>query len=157
MRSLDFSIYPILQPHFAFEVEPLTETSTSNVSAGKGDRPARKAGIFTAVCRLSRKRGTSTSHNLMGFYRIALLLLSEERLFRTASWSMCFVYLVDVGFVIRPPLWSSGQSSLLQIRSRGPGFDSRALQKKLVGLERGPLSLVSITEELLDRKVAAAV
>jgi hypothetical protein len=28
---------------------------------------------------------------------------------------------------------------------------------KLVGLERGPLSLVSRTEELLDRKVAAPV
>jgi hypothetical protein len=27
--------------------------------------------------------------------------------------------------------------------------------KKLVGLERGPLSLVGTTEELLDRKVAA--
>jgi hypothetical protein len=32
-----------------------------------------------------------------------------------------------------------------------PGFDSRALQKKVVGLERGPLSLVSTTEELLGR------
>jgi hypothetical protein len=29
--------------------------------------------------------------------------------------------------------------------------------RKVVGLERGPLSLVSITEELLDRKVAAPV
>jgi hypothetical protein len=29
--------------------------------------------------------------------------------------------------------------------------------KKIVGLERGPLSLVSTTEELLDRKVAAPV
>jgi hypothetical protein len=28
---------------------------------------------------------------------------------------------------------------------------------KVVGLERGPLSLVSTTEELLDRKVAAPV
>jgi hypothetical protein len=39
-------------------------------------------------------------------------------------------------------------------RSGGPGFDSRALQrkkKKVVGLERGPLSLVSTTEELLGR------
>jgi hypothetical protein len=35
-------------------------------------------------------------------------------------------------------------------RSGGPGFDSRAL-KKFVGLERGPLSLVSTTEELLGR------
>jgi hypothetical protein len=39
-------------------------------------------------------------------------------------------------------------------RYGGPGFDSRALQgkKKVVGLERGPLSLVSTTEELLGRK-----
>jgi hypothetical protein len=39
-------------------------------------------------------------------------------------------------------------------RSGGPGFGSRALEgkKKVVGLERGPLSLVSTTEELLGRK-----
>jgi hypothetical protein len=30
-------------------------------------------------------------------------------------------------------------------------------RKTVVGLERGPLSLVSTTEELLDRKVAAPV
>jgi hypothetical protein len=34
---------------------------------------------------------------------------------------------------------------------------SRTAKKKAVGLERGPLSLVSTTEELLDRKVAAPV
>jgi hypothetical protein len=55
-----------------------------------------------------------------------------------------------------PPLWSSGQSSWLQIRR--PGFDSRHYQKKkVVGLERSSLSLVITTEELLDRKVAAPV
>jgi hypothetical protein len=54
-----------------------------------------------------------------------------------------------------PPLWSSGQSSWLQIRR--PGLDSRHYQKNVMGLERGPLSLVSTTEELLDRKVAAPV
>jgi hypothetical protein len=55
-----------------------------------------------------------------------------------------------------PPLWSSGQSSWLQIRRLG--IDSRHCQKKkVVGLERGPLSLVSTTEELLDRKVVAPV
>jgi hypothetical protein len=38
-------------------------------------------------------------------------------------------------FCGRPPLWSSGQSSWLQIRK--PGFDSRHYQeKKVVGLER---------------------
>jgi hypothetical protein len=30
-------------------------------------------------------------------------------------------------------------------------------EKKVVGLEQGPLSLVNTTEELLDRKVAAPV
>jgi hypothetical protein len=56
----------------------------------------------------------------------------------------------------RQPLWSSGQSSWLQIRR--PVFDSQHYQKKkVVGLERGTLSLVSTNEELLDRKVAAPV
>jgi hypothetical protein len=39
-------------------------------------------------------------------------------------------------------------------RSRDPGFDSRRYQIfwEIVGLERGPISLVSTTEELLGRK-----
>jgi hypothetical protein len=51
-----------------------------------------------------------------------------------------------------PPLWSSCQSSWLQIQ--GSGFDSRRNQifLKVVGLKRGPFSLVSTTEELLGRK-----
>jgi hypothetical protein len=44
------------------------------------------------------------------------------------------------GLVVKVPGYISG----------GPGFDSRALRKKIVvGLERDPLSLVSTTEELL--------
>jgi hypothetical protein len=44
-------------------------------------------------------------------------------------------------------------------RSRGPGFDSRRYQIfwEIVGSERGQLSLVRITEELLQRAVAAPV
>jgi hypothetical protein len=61
------------------------------------------------------------------------------------------VYIADrlCGLVVR----------VLDHRCRGPGFDSRHYKrgKKVVGLERGPLSLVSTTEELLDRKVAASV
>jgi hypothetical protein len=41
-------------------------------------------------------------------------------------------------------------------RSRGPG-SIPGPTREAVGLERGPLSLVSTTEELLDRKVAAPV
>jgi hypothetical protein len=44
-------------------------------------------------------------------------------------------------------------------RSRGPGFDSQRYQffLEVVGLERSPLSLVRIIEELLERKLAAPV
>jgi hypothetical protein len=69
----------------------------------------------------------------------------------------CVSYEVRTEFICyveesRPPLWSSGQSSWLQIQR--PGFDSRRYQifGEIVGLERGPLSLVSTTEELLERK-----
>jgi hypothetical protein len=42
-------------------------------------------------------------------------------------------------------------------RSVGPRFDSLALQeKKVVGMERGPLSLVSTTEELFGRNSSAS-
>jgi hypothetical protein len=46
---------------------------------------------------------------------------------------------------------------VLGYRSGSPGSISGTTRKKVVGLERGPLSLVSTTEELLDRKVAAPV
>jgi hypothetical protein len=46
---------------------------------------------------------------------------------------------------------------VLGYRSGGPGSIPSTTKKKAVGLERGPLSLVSTAEELLDRKVAAPV
>jgi hypothetical protein len=52
------------------------------------------------------------------------------------------------GIVVRVLGYSSG----------GPGsITGTTRKKKVVGLERGPLGLVSTTEELLDRKVAASV
>jgi hypothetical protein len=46
---------------------------------------------------------------------------------------------------------------VLDYRSVAPGSIPGTTKKKVVGLVRGPLSLVSTTEELLDRKVAAPV
>jgi hypothetical protein len=47
---------------------------------------------------------------------------------------------------------------VLGYRSGVPGsIPGTTREKKVVGLERGPLSLVGTTEELLDRKVAAPV
>jgi hypothetical protein len=46
---------------------------------------------------------------------------------------------------------------VLGYRSGDPGSIPGTTKKKVVGLERGPLSLVSTLEELLDRKVAVPV
>jgi hypothetical protein len=55
-------------------------------------------------------------------------------------------------YIVWPSLWPSGQSSWLQIQRSG--FDSLHYQIfwEVVGLERGPLSLVRTIEELLERK-----
>jgi hypothetical protein len=45
---------------------------------------------------------------------------------------------------------------VLSYRSGGPG-SIPGTTKKVVGLERGPLSLVSTTEEVLDRKIVVPV
>jgi hypothetical protein len=55
--------------------------------------------------------------------------------------------------------WSEFLATDPEARVRFPALpDFMGKKKKMVvGLERGPLSLVSTTEELLDRKVAAPV
>jgi hypothetical protein len=67
------------------------------------------------------------------------------------QWGTNWIYICYVE-ESRPPLWSSGQCSWLQIQRSG--FDSRRYQIfwEAVGLEQGPLSLVTTTEELLQRK-----
>jgi hypothetical protein len=57
---------------------------------------------------------------------------------------------VLLSYCYRPPLWSSGQSSWLQIQRSG--FYSRRYQilGEAVGLERGPLNLVSTIEHLFE-------
>jgi hypothetical protein len=49
--------------------------------------------------------------------------------------------------------------AFLGYRSGGPGSIPSTTRKKIkvVGLERGPLGLVTTAEELLDRKVAAPI
>jgi hypothetical protein len=65
-------------------------------------------------------------------------------------WGTNWIYICYVE-ESRPPLWSSGQSSWLLIQRSG--FDSIRYRIfwEVVGLERGPLSLVSTSEELLGR------
>jgi hypothetical protein len=51
-----------------------------------------------------------------------------------------------------PPVWSSGQSSWLQIQRSGFDFRRYQIFWEVVGLERGPISHETIIEELLERK-----
>jgi hypothetical protein len=51
-----------------------------------------------------------------------------------------------------PPLWSSGHSSWLQIQRSGFDYRCYEIFREVVGLVRGPLSLVITTEGLLERK-----
>jgi hypothetical protein len=81
-------------------------------------------------------------HSLIILWRVVSIL--------TASLNKQQKYKIDrlCGLVVR----------VLGYRSGDPGSIPSTIRKeKVVGLERGTLSLVSTTEELLDRKVAAPV
>jgi hypothetical protein len=73
-----------------------------------------------------------------------------------SSHSLCCISNVacyyNRAILYRPPLWSGGQSSWLQIQRFW--FDSRRYQIfwEVVGLERGSLSLVSTTDLVQERK-----
>jgi hypothetical protein len=102
-------------------------------------------------------------------FRHSLRNISWNLTFVTASWSsgqsywlqngdvLCFLWGTNWIYICyveesRPPLWSNGQSSWLQIQRSG--FDLRRYQifGEVLSLERGPLSFLSTTEELLERK-----
>jgi hypothetical protein len=111
-------------------------------------------------CRSLASRGKSDHFQCSESYSP----LIETRLVNT--YLIFYLYFPIADTFFWPPLWSSGQSSWLQIQRPGfaPHHYPTFLRKKgggerktVVGLERGPLSLVSTTEELLDRKVAAPV
>jgi hypothetical protein len=79
------------------------------------------------------------------------ILFHHSRKYQHAIYSSDNEYYGQI-FIHRPPLWSNGQSSWPQIQRSG--FDSWQYQIfwEVVGVEWGPLSLVSTIEELLERK-----
>jgi hypothetical protein len=58
---------------------------------------------------------------------------------------------------IKKPAIVRQETQIWEPHTKIYGLTDHSSLKKIVGLERGPLSLVSTTEELLDRKVAAPV
>jgi hypothetical protein len=82
----------------------------------------------------------------INFENLSSMAKSKHSWLFCCFWWFTLVFCIDrlCDVVVRVPGY----------RSRGPGFDSRRYQIfcEVVGLERGPLSLVRITEELLEWK-----
>jgi hypothetical protein len=93
---------------------------------------------FQIVCSLHLK--TLTAEQSVNIKLYVLLHKYSSETLRTLEARFC-------GLVVR----------VLSCRSGGPGSIPGTTRKKILGLDQGPLSLVSTTEELLDRKVAAPV
>jgi hypothetical protein len=70
-----------------------------------------------------------------------------------------YAFFIDClcGLVVRVLGHRFGGPGSIPGTTRFSGKKKKKEGKQVVGLERGPLSLVSTTEELLDRKVAAPV
>jgi hypothetical protein len=83
-------------------------------------------------------------------------IISKYKVASTGKTYIVYIHLHICTYIhvytFGPPLWSSDQSSWLQIERSG--FDSRHYQIfwEVMGLEWGPLSFVSTIEELLCRK-----
>jgi hypothetical protein len=106
------------------------------------------AGVRSPLCAVYRFRIKAYGGSLCGLVARVPDYRTEMYCFLWGTNWICICY-VEEG---RRRLWSSGQSSWLQIQRSG--FDSWRYQIfwEVMGLERGPLSLVSTTEELLGRK-----
>jgi hypothetical protein len=81
-------------------------------------------------------KALATSRKVAGFIPVEVTILFQ------------FTYSLQAW----PPLSSSGQSSWLQIQRSGFDFRRYQIFWEVVGLEQGPLSLVSTIEELLEKK-----
>jgi hypothetical protein len=80
---------------------------------------------------------------MLNFYTLVRGTRIGVPLFLLRGRSICYV-------IEGPPLWSSGQNSWLQMQRSGVVSRRYQIFWEVVGLERGPLSLVSTTEMLTE-------
>jgi hypothetical protein len=100
------------------------------------------------ACRSLGGHSDNGMHSLRGFRFPLPILIPAATLDSSSSFIPVWNNRPNSGL----PLWSSDQSYWLEVQRSE--FDSRRhkIFWEVVGLERGPLSLVSIIEELLGRK-----
>jgi hypothetical protein len=128
-------------------------------------RPWRKMRYVPPKCRTSTHILTFTALQLRRAYCLLLSLVNptSDRFVckpEGSNWPdttevlpfECLLLLLLLLLLLWRLLWSSGQSSWLQIQRSG--FDSRRYKNfwDVVDLERGPLSFVSRIQELLERE-----
>jgi hypothetical protein len=135
-------------------MEILTEILTCRKEWSSVSRPKYMEALRSASQILPYRKTWSFVNcpNICGYvlyFQISKPSLKLQRTFEIYIYE----YIHYIFKVEWPPLRSSGQSSWLQIQRSG--FDSRRRYQifwEVVGLERGSLSLVNTTEELLERK-----
>jgi hypothetical protein len=93
--------------------------------------------MHDTYCLLYNSERVNTCYNLHTFFSFLHQMLS-------LIFSYCILF-------SGPPLWSSGQSLWLQIQRTRVRFPTQIFWE-VVGLERGPLSLVRTIEELHEWK-----
>jgi hypothetical protein len=103
--------------------------------------------ISTLILALQQRPGAWNSANLISYHITDSNILSYYH-----PVVICFINRVSINMLSNYHKWSSSQSSWLQIQRSG--FDSRRYHIfwEVAGPERGPLSLVSTIEELLERQ-----
>jgi hypothetical protein len=103
------------------------------------------------ICRTDHRKHRTIA--LTAFYTLGCTFYTgSDWPASTSSWKESPIGYDSSWILQRPPLWSSGQSSWLQIQR--PGFDSRRYHifLRVVTLERGSPDLMSKIEELLGRE-----
>jgi hypothetical protein len=119
----------------------------------------RSLRVLLFACCNRQKDPSSSVRHLLKTFEISQITTSTniwatslEAQLNNNNTNISNLLLLFLFLLSNPPLWSRGQSSWLQIQRSG--FDSRRYQIfwEVVGLERGPLSLVKRTEELFERK-----
>jgi hypothetical protein len=118
------------------------------VTTSKDPKSVSQSPKYVTTCFLLQS-GSKSIWNLC--VHLAIRNTVQQRTWRMRYISI-YVPIYDrlCGLVVKVPCY----------RSRGPGFDSQRYQifwGEVVGLERGPLGLVWIIEELLERTVGAPV
>jgi hypothetical protein len=108
---------------------------------------------FHVIAKPLQTPFSSLSYNWTKFFDSVALHSDILEMFSDRDMEKYSVYdLHQYMYALRLSLWPSGHSSWLQIER--PGFDSWLYHIfwEVLGLERGPLSLASTIEELLERK-----